>query len=269
MRVCVCVCVCVYVCVCVCAGTQPSATFSPSHFAITHARTHSYLCPLRADIDECQRSEDGIIVPPVCDPRSMCTNTPGSFTCGPCPTDYRGTGKTGCVRIPSIDVEDDSVVLHIDGDRDIVVATMMAGGDEETSLRSAISTAMHAQQVGACSFCASVSVCVCVCVCLCVCLSVCVCVCTDVLALSPPPLSLPLSLSRYSHSHTRMHLCPCASPPPLVSLPTCRRAWGLRVLRFKRSKRRWAWPKRDWMACPASLTRLLVCWPNRPCLTTS
>ena len=45
------------------------------------------------DIDECAGLER------VCDPLATCTNSPGSFSCGPCPTGYRGTGATSCIEV--------------------------------------------------------------------------------------------------------------------------------------------------------------------------
>jgi len=41
------------------------------------------------DINEC-------LIAGSCDPLTNCTNTPGSYTCSPCPDGYDGTGKTGC-----------------------------------------------------------------------------------------------------------------------------------------------------------------------------
>ena len=38
------------------------------------------------DIDEC------LNVPSPCDANAVCTNTPGSYTCGPCNPGYTGTG---------------------------------------------------------------------------------------------------------------------------------------------------------------------------------
>ena len=40
------------------------------------------------DIDECASE--------VCDSLTVCTNTPGSFSCGDCPAGYTGTGASGC-----------------------------------------------------------------------------------------------------------------------------------------------------------------------------
>jgi RHS repeat-associated protein len=45
------------------------------------------------DINECAGLNHG------CDALTTCTNTPGSFSCGPCPSGYRGTGSTACVDI--------------------------------------------------------------------------------------------------------------------------------------------------------------------------
>jgi hypothetical protein len=45
------------------------------------------------DLDECAGLER------VCDPLTTCTNLPGSFSCGPCPAGYRGTGATSCTDI--------------------------------------------------------------------------------------------------------------------------------------------------------------------------
>ena len=44
------------------------------------------------DIDECMTKMP-------CDPLAMCTNKPGSFSCGACPSGYSGTGSTKCVDI--------------------------------------------------------------------------------------------------------------------------------------------------------------------------
>jgi formylglycine-generating enzyme required for sulfatase activity len=46
------------------------------------------------DIDECQVANGG------CDPLTTCTNTPGSRSCGACPSGYTGTGEDGCVAVP-------------------------------------------------------------------------------------------------------------------------------------------------------------------------
>lgn len=43
-----------------------------------------------ANIDECASENGG------CDPLTMCNDTPGSRTCGPCPAGYSGTGELGC-----------------------------------------------------------------------------------------------------------------------------------------------------------------------------
>jgi hypothetical protein len=45
------------------------------------------------DLDECAGLER------VCDPLTTCTNLPGSFSCGPCPAGYRGTGESSCTDI--------------------------------------------------------------------------------------------------------------------------------------------------------------------------
>ncbi len=45
------------------------------------------------DINECTGLNH------VCDALTTCTNTQGSYTCGPCPTGYTGTGATSCVDI--------------------------------------------------------------------------------------------------------------------------------------------------------------------------
>jgi hypothetical protein len=45
------------------------------------------------DIDECATNHGG------CDPVASCTNTPGTRTCGGCPTGYTGTGTTVCVNV--------------------------------------------------------------------------------------------------------------------------------------------------------------------------
>ncbi len=45
------------------------------------------------DINECATGNGG------CDPLTICTNTPGSRTCGSCPSGYTGTGATGCTDI--------------------------------------------------------------------------------------------------------------------------------------------------------------------------
>ncbi len=42
------------------------------------------------DINECRQSNGE------CDPLTQCTNTPGSRTCGACPTDFEGDGYLGC-----------------------------------------------------------------------------------------------------------------------------------------------------------------------------
>lgn len=45
------------------------------------------------DIHECQSHNGG------CDPLTTCTNLPGSFSCGNCPSGYTGTGLGGCIDI--------------------------------------------------------------------------------------------------------------------------------------------------------------------------
>jgi RHS repeat-associated protein len=45
------------------------------------------------DIDECAGIDR------ICDPLTGCINTDGSFTCGVCPSGYRGTGLAGCTDI--------------------------------------------------------------------------------------------------------------------------------------------------------------------------
>ncbi len=45
------------------------------------------------DINECTGLNHA------CDSLTTCTNTPGSFVCGPCPQGYRGTGAMSCVDI--------------------------------------------------------------------------------------------------------------------------------------------------------------------------
>eukprot|EP00056_Hartaetosiga_gracilis_P008337 m.118745 g.118745 ORF g.118745 m.118745 type:complete len:717 (+) comp12900_c0_seq3:72-2222(+) len=88
------------------------------------------------DINECKLSEEGALVPPVCDPNALCTNTIGSFSCGDCPPEYHGTGDTECIRVPSIDVVEDTVVINVDGKRDVHVSV----GEVNHSLRQALST---------------------------------------------------------------------------------------------------------------------------------
>ena len=46
-----------------------------------------------ADVDECATNNGG------CDALTTCTNTPGGFICGHCPSGYNGTGATGCTDI--------------------------------------------------------------------------------------------------------------------------------------------------------------------------
>lgn len=45
------------------------------------------------DINECNTNNGG------CDPLTVCTNTPGSRTCGACPAGYTGNGTIGCTNI--------------------------------------------------------------------------------------------------------------------------------------------------------------------------
>ena len=45
------------------------------------------------DIDECATGNGG------CDALTTCTNTPGGFTCGACPSGYTGGGASGCIDI--------------------------------------------------------------------------------------------------------------------------------------------------------------------------
>ncbi len=52
-----------------------------------------YLFTYHSDINECQRG--------YCDPRAVCTNLPGNYSCGPCPPGFNGTGYTTCSGIYS------------------------------------------------------------------------------------------------------------------------------------------------------------------------
>jgi cubilin len=47
------------------------------------------------DINECESNNGG------CDPLTICTNTPGNFTCGDCPSGYVGSARLGCTGAPS------------------------------------------------------------------------------------------------------------------------------------------------------------------------
>ena len=51
----------------------------------------STACCLSLDVNECLTNNGG------CDPRSNCTNTPGSRTCSGCPSGFSGSGLTACV----------------------------------------------------------------------------------------------------------------------------------------------------------------------------
>eukprot|EP00055_Hartaetosiga_balthica_P000524 m.136805 g.136805 ORF g.136805 m.136805 type:complete len:687 (-) comp10967_c0_seq1:243-2303(-) len=95
------------------------------------------------DINECDLSANGVIVPPVCDSATSCTNTVGSFVCGDCPPEYHGTGSTGCVRVPSIDVNDDNVIINVDKLRDVKIAS----GSNAFSLRQAIIKIKNTEEV--------------------------------------------------------------------------------------------------------------------------
>jgi hypothetical protein len=44
------------------------------------------------DVDECATQQP-------CDPLTVCTNKPGSYSCGACPSGYSGTGSTACVDV--------------------------------------------------------------------------------------------------------------------------------------------------------------------------
>lgn len=44
---------------------------------------------LSLDIDECEENP--------CDNLTECNNSPGGFSCTPCPSGYEGTGLTGCL----------------------------------------------------------------------------------------------------------------------------------------------------------------------------
>ena len=45
------------------------------------------------DINECSTNNGG------CDPLTTCTNSTGGFSCGPCPSGYKGSGLAGCTDI--------------------------------------------------------------------------------------------------------------------------------------------------------------------------
>jgi outer membrane protein assembly factor BamB len=53
-----------------------------------------FSCP---DINECATNNGG------CDPLVACTNLPGTFSCGACPSGYTGTGATFCLDINECD----------------------------------------------------------------------------------------------------------------------------------------------------------------------
>ncbi|MFZ5892101.1 MAG: EGF domain-containing protein [Myxococcota bacterium] len=78
----------------------------------TDPRGDGSLC---ADVDECADANGG------CDPLVACTNTPGGFSCGGCPSGYTADGKGGCVDIDECATKN--------GDCDPLVAcTNTAGG---------------------------------------------------------------------------------------------------------------------------------------------
>jgi hypothetical protein len=67
------------------SGSMP-VCLCPKGYADT--RGDGSLC---ADINECAVNNGG------CDPLAGCSNTPGSRSCGVCPSGYSGTGESGCV----------------------------------------------------------------------------------------------------------------------------------------------------------------------------
>nr|KAF6398212.1 thrombospondin 3 [Rousettus aegyptiacus] len=60
-----------------------------SGVGIDYARASKQVC---SDIDECNDGNNG-----GCDPNSICTNTLGSFRCGPCRLGFLGNQSQGCV----------------------------------------------------------------------------------------------------------------------------------------------------------------------------
>jgi hypothetical protein len=78
-----------------CTGSDASAKcVCPKGY--TDPRGDGTLCQ---DINECSNLNGG------CDPLVMCTNTPGSFNCGGCPTGYTGNPATGCKDINECDTD--------------------------------------------------------------------------------------------------------------------------------------------------------------------
>uniref|UniRef100_A0A8C0UMF4 Thrombospondin 3 n=1 Tax=Cyanistes caeruleus TaxID=156563 RepID=A0A8C0UMF4_CYACU len=64
-----------------------------SGVGVDYARASKQVC---TDIDECNDGNNG-----GCDPNSICTNTLGSYKCGPCKSGFVGNQTSGCVPLRS------------------------------------------------------------------------------------------------------------------------------------------------------------------------
>ncbi|HEX6240818.1 MAG TPA: EGF domain-containing protein, partial [Polyangiales bacterium] len=74
-------------------GPGEIAIFGLGHAQLACPSGYERVAGSCVDIDECAGLNHG------CDVLTRCTNAPGSHSCGPCPTGYRGTGSTSCVDI--------------------------------------------------------------------------------------------------------------------------------------------------------------------------
>ncbi|XP_029814017.1 thrombospondin-3 [Manacus vitellinus] len=82
-----------------CINTSPGFRCEPcprgyrgntvSGVGVDYAKASKQVC---TDIDECNDGNNG-----GCDPNSICTNTLGSFKCGPCKSGFAGNQTSGCV----------------------------------------------------------------------------------------------------------------------------------------------------------------------------
>jgi Calcium-binding EGF domain/Thrombospondin type 3 repeat len=74
-------------------GPGQGVTFRLGNVQLPDRPGYEVVGGVYVDLDECAGLER------VCDPLTTCTNLPGSFSCGLCPTGYSGTGETACTDI--------------------------------------------------------------------------------------------------------------------------------------------------------------------------